>query len=421
LGKVWIINHYAGGPCSAAGTRHYDFGIELLKRGLDVTIFSSNFQVTNDEFSLNKKELFRYQEVDGVRFCWIKTPRYKKNNWRRFWNMLCFSWNLLRVGKRLKTKPELIIGSSPHLFAALSAFFLSKFKRSKYFLEIRDLWPQVLIEIGSISPRHPVILVMRLIENFLYKKAEKVIILASGSRDYLLKKGVKQGRIVYIPNGVHLESFVGESSRDILREKYSFDRFTVIYTGAHGPANALENVVKAAEYLKDYEEIEFVLVGSGVSKQALLKEVKNKELNNIRFLDPIPKIEIPSLLKAADVGLINLKNVPSFSFGVSPNKFFDYMASELPIISAVGGEVSRIVVENGIGYAVEPENPKMLAEAVIKLYGLNSEERTQMGKAGRKVIEAHYSRQKLVDVLLNAAELNILKNSKELVSNEKNI
>ena len=398
-----MINHYAVTPEFAAGTRHYDFAAELTKKGLSVTIFASNYTLAQQEISLEKKENYKFQEAGGVQFCWIKTPHYTKNDWRRLKNMVCFSFNLLRVGRKLKSSPWLIIGSSPHLFAALGGFFLSRLKGSKFFLEVRDLWPQFLVEVGGVSPYHPAILVMRIMESFLYRRAEKIVILAPGSRDYLLEKGVQEEKIVYVPNGVHLDSFLAKKSREEARNRYGFDRFTLVYAGAHGPANALDNVIKAADYLRDEEQVEFVLVGRGVSKEALVEEVSEKGLTNVRFLDPVPRSEVPTLLKAADAGLITLKNVPSFAFGVSPNKLFDYMASELPIISAVGGEISRIVEENGLGYAVEPEDAEGLAEAVRELYGASEEERERMGKAGRKLVEARYSRQKLAEKLLEVA------------------
>jgi len=420
-----MINQYAVTPDLPGGTRHYDFGCELAKKGYTVRIFASDVNLSlRRHTKLRTGELFREENVNGVRFVWVKAAEYRKNDWRRILNMLTFAANVCRVGFQLRAGPRAIIGSSPHPFAAFSAWLLSRVKHSRFILELRDLWPQALIDMGGMREGSVSARLLRLLEKFLYRVADKIIILALGSRDYLLKRNVPADRIVYIPNGVHLSNFVFDNSSKFipdklsgtdtpnpvcsadkrkfasdLRKKFAFDRFTVIYTGAHGPANALNTILGAADLLRDRPDIQFVLVGDGPSKVSLVQEAKRLNLENVRFMDPVPKEDIPELLAAADAAVITLRSVDAFSYAISPNKLFDYMAAARPIICAVPGDIADLVTDNKAGLTVEPENLWALAEAVKKMVDMSERERESMGQSGRRIVEVRFSRERLADNL----------------------
>ncbi len=400
MAEIWIINHYAVTPDVPAASRHYDLGSELSKKNIRVKVFACDYRVgLKQNIRLRKGELYKKEAVNNVDFVWIWADPYERNNWRRVWNMVSFARNAYKTGVQLREKPDFIIGSSPHLFAALAGYFLAKKNRARFFLEIRDLWPLFLIEIGGMSKYNPLMVLFRLIEKYLYKKADRIIVLAPGSTGYLQENGVNPNKVVFIPNGVHLGHFQVIGDKDALRESYGFKKFTIVYAGAHGPANALHTILNAAALLRDNDGVEFLLVGDGVMKDQLVDKARSLDLENVRFMEPVARTEIPRVLKAADAGVITLKNVPSFAFGVSPNKFFDYMASSLPIIAAVGGEINRIVSDNELGAAVPPEDHARLAEAVKYLCNLDSKERKNMGQRGRKLVEQKFSREKLADDL----------------------
>lgn len=411
--EVWMINQYAITPDLPGGTRHYDFGCELAKAGYLVRIFASDVNLAlRKHTKLQDGQLWREDVVNGVHFVWVRAAIYQVNDWRRVWNMLTFTFNVVRVGlyfKHAGARPRSIIGSSPHPFAALSAWALAKAHRARFILELRDLWPQALVDMGGLSERSPVVKGMRLLERFLYRVAEKIIILAPGSERYLVQKGVPKEKLVYIPNGVHLGNFQGiPQVMNDLRGDMEADRargsatpaaFTVMYTGAHGPANSLETVLEAARLLEDRRDIRMVLVGDGPSKRELIQKAKALRLTNVQFMDPVPKNQIPNLLASADATLITLRAAEAFSYAVSPNKLFDYMAAGRPVLCAVPGDMARLVEESGAGVAVEPENPEALARAVKRLADSPVEEREDMGRRGRAFVEAHYSREKLAQRL----------------------
>jgi len=405
--EIWMVNHYAISPDLPGGTRHFDFACELVKKGYRVKIFACDVILgkNKEHAKLKEKESYSVENINGVEFIWVRAATYERNNWRRAWNMLTFSYNCYKIGCKFKDKPEVIIGSSPHPFAALAAVRLARKLKAKFFLEIRDLWPQVIVDMGKLNEHDLIIQAMRLLEKYLYRAADKLIVLAEGSKKYLIEKsGIKESKILYLPNGVHLNNFSCQKDRDVLRKLYNFNKFTLIYTGAHGPANSLDTILRAADRLRENKNIEIILVGDGILKERLLKQAKEMKLNNVRFFDPIPKTEIPGILSAADAAIITLKKVKVFSYGVSPNKLFDYMAARKPIVCAVGGEMAEKIDKIRCGVSAIAEDEKSIANAIIRLVNLSQDELRKMGDNGYEEIKKNYSREKLVQKLIGLIE-----------------
>lgn len=403
-----MINQYAITPDLPGGTRHFDFGCELVKRGHEVCILASDINLAlRKHMKLKPGELWREEEIEGVRFIWVRAALYEKNDWRRAWNMLTFSSNVRRVSKQISSKPDVVIGSSPHPFAALAAGHLARRSGSRFLLELRDLWPQALVDMGGISEPGPMASILRAIEKQLYRDAHRIIVLARGSRDYLVVRGVSPERIVYIPNGVHLGKFggvsegEGDADRGKLPVEFGSGCFTIVYTGAHGPANSLETVLRAARILSARNRsIQFVLVGDGPSKNSLIRQSQQLGLANVTFMDPIPKERIPGFLASADAAVITLAAVDTYSYGISPNKLFDYMAAGKPVICAVPGDMANLVETNGAGISVKPEDPEALAETAEKLFAMSADDRRAMGQSGRTLVAREFSRQVLIDRLI---------------------
>ncbi|MBP2017889.1 glycosyltransferase involved in cell wall biosynthesis [Symbiobacterium terraclitae] len=347
--------------------------------------------------------MYSVEQRDGAAFVWVGSAEYRRNDWRRAWNMLSFAWNLLRTASSMRREgpPDVIIGSSPHPFAALAAAYLARKLGSRFVLEVRDLWPQALVDMGGLRESHPGVKLLRFIERRLYARAERIVVLAAGAERYLTERGVDPERIVYVPNGVHLDNFRVSPDRRQSRARFGFDCFTIVYAGAHGPANALETIVKAAQMVSDLP-VKFVLVGDGPAKDSLVELARSLAVRNVQFLDPVPKSEMADLLSAADAAVITLRNAQAFSYAVSPNKLFDYMAAGRPILCAVPGEVAQLVRTAGAGIPVEPENEAQLADAVRQLVALPQTEREQMGHRGRAYLEAHFDRRALAGRLAEA-------------------
>ena len=396
--NIWIFNHYAITPDLPGGTRHYDFGRELVKRGYNVTIFASSFHYSllKETKNYNNQD-YIIEDHDGIKFVWIKTFPYHRNDWRRVINMLSYSIRAYKVAQKIDIeKPDIIIGSSVHLFAVFIAYLLSKKYKTPFIMEVRDLWPQTLIDMG-VSKWHPFVILLGLLERFLYKRADKIIVLLPKANEYVEKLGISSEKIVWIPNGVNLERF----NIDMIcnnQEKAKSD-FIVTYTGAIGKANNLDIVINAAKILqKVYPNIKFLFVGDGPEKGNLIEILKKENLNNVEFKDPVPKNKIVEIFIKSDVLFFHLQDAPVFKYGISSNKLFDYLASGKPIIFS-SNAVNNPVKEANAGVTVPPDNPYILADAIIRLYKMSPEKRRKMGMNGRKYVEKYHSIPVLVDRL----------------------
>jgi glycosyltransferase involved in cell wall biosynthesis len=401
--NIWILNHYAITPDMPGGTRHYDFGKELVKRGYNVTIFASSFHYTqHKELKLKKKEKYKIENFDGINFIWIKTFSYQKNNWRRVINMISYMWRVYWLGKKITKidknikKPDVIIGSSVHLLAVLSAYYLSKCYKAKFIMEVRDLWPQTLIDFKKFKKNHPIVKILKSLEKFLYKKAQKIVVLLPLASKYITNLGINKNKVIWIPNGVNLNKF-----KELKKTKNKNEHFKIIYLGAHGQANALETILNAAKIIQEknkYKKIKFTFIGDGAEKKNLEKYSKKLLLKNVKFCPPIEKQKIPEALTEADILIFNLKKSDVFKYGISSNKLFDYMAATKPIIFSAN-TANNPIREARCGLPVPPENPKKMAEAIIKLYKMSPEERNKMGQRGREYVEKYHSIPVLVDKL----------------------
>ena len=202
---IWILNHHALTPQMGGGTRHYDFAKELIARGHQVSIISSSFHYSKyQEMKDYGSKNYIREDIHGVDWLWVKTPPYYGNGISRVKNMLSFTKSVLNITPTLDLpRPDVIIGSSVHLFAVWAAYRLSKRFKTPFVMEVRDLWPQTLIDMG-ISKWHPFILLLSWLEKFLYKKADKIITLLPKANLYIEKLGIEKEKIVWISNGANI-------------------------------------------------------------------------------------------------------------------------------------------------------------------------------------------------------------------------
>jgi glycosyltransferase involved in cell wall biosynthesis len=363
--------------------------------------------------------------------------------------MLSFALNVFAIGV-VRKRPDVIIGSSPHLLAALSAYVLAKFKGSRFYLEVRDLWPQTLIDMrewevtrrggeratrrvsafprlqvsASLLPHAITVMILRRIEVLLYRRAYRIIVLSEGAEKYIAGRGVDPDKISLLPNGVYLEQFLATESRTDVRARLGLtDRFVVMYAGAHGSANALDTIIRSAAIVKErtgairesgkarkgesegasdwlHRSPVFVMVGDGPCKAELRQMAIKEGLDNVKMLPAVPKRSIPDMLNAADALVITLRWVKLFSYGVSPNKLFEYMASGKAILCAVDGEVASLVGRAEAGIVVEPENAEDLAQAVLSLVK-DRERCSAYGANGRRFVKENFSRSIMVKGLIS--------------------
>lgn len=397
---VWVINQYASTPSTGVGGRHYYMAREMAKRGYNVYVIGSSAHhilrekpVVHDDFLLG--------EVDGFKFVWVKMPEYKDaHSKQRALNWFLFPWRFRKLIKFIKAKPDAILSSSPSLLSFIGAQWLAKKTKAKLVFEVRDIWPLTLTEIGGFSLKHPFIRLMQWVEDKAYREADAVISNLKNSVEHMSSRGLDRAKFTWIPNGFSLEEVNQKEPLNIKAiDQLPKNKFIIGYTGTLGVANALDTLIDAADKLKDYSDIAFVMVGSGKEKPVLQGLVDNKGLENIFFVEPIPKVEIQSVLIRFDVCYIGLTKDPLFRFGVSPNKLFDYLYSGRPIIYGIDSGEYKPVSEAEAGLQIPAQNADKLAEAVLKLYQMTPAERAKMGENGRKVALEQYEYGQLAEKL----------------------
>jgi glycosyltransferase involved in cell wall biosynthesis len=377
--NVWILNHYADTPDRQA-TRSYDLGWQLVEKGHHVTIFAAGF----NHYSLKEERVppgktWHEEDWNGVRFVWLKTFPYGGNDWRRILNMLSYAWNAFWVGKAMPEKPAAVIGTSVHPLAALAAYVLARVRRSRFFFEVTDLWPETLIEFGRLRRYGLSARLLRAIEKFLYRHAEKIIMLLGHTHKYVASLGESPAKIVWIPNGVDLSRYTGLRPYD-----GTFSRtFTIMYLGGLVASNNVDVILEAAKILdtRDHGSARFVFVGDGTDKARLVKRAQDFGLRNTEFRGLVPKTKIAEVMSEADAFVFSLQNLSLYKYGISLNKMCDYLASGRPILFA-GDSTYNPIREARAGICVPPDNPVALADAVIQLISLPAAERAKMGQRG---------------------------------------
>ena len=403
MSTIWILNHYAITPDTSGGTRHYDFGRELVRRGFRVVIFASSFPHTGEkkETRLVRGEYYKIEWYEGIEFVWVRTFPYQANDWRRILNMVSYSWRVLFLGevflrKGAQTaKPDVIIGSSPHLIAGVSAYLLSLWYKASFVMEIRDVWPQVFVDIGIMKKGSVSVRILGLMERFLYKRAQKIIFFTPEVKDYLVSLGIDEKKAVLISNGVDLSRFSG-----VQVVNRSDQEFRVVFTGSVVESNGLKYLIKAAELIRKrgYRDIRIFIYGNGAEKENLVKLVDSLALDFVSFPPSVSKDDIPRVLLSADVLMDIDLNFAYSNFGGSPNKVYDYLAAGKPIVYA-SDFVKKMLDKIGCGVYAVPGDPEAIADAIIKVYKMSAEERSRLGARGRVFVEKNYSIPVLADKL----------------------
>jgi len=381
---LWV-NHFAVAPDMGGGTRHVELGRELGRLGWDVRIAASDFHLHRRAYLRRRGATDRQavtERLDGVAVDWLWASPYTSNDLRRVGNWLTFAKSL--AFHRFEAPPDLVIGSTPHLFAALASLRVARRLGVPFVLEVRDLWPESLAVGGAA--RGVGYAGLAVLARMLYRQADHIIVLARGVADYLVERGVPRDRISVVPNGADVSMYA------TARNVNGHPGMRLVYAGAHGPANGLDAVLDAARELREDAGIEFVLVGDGPSRQALLARASHEGLANVHFEEPVAKSVMPDLLARCDVGLMVLKDVPLFSFGVSPNKIFDYWSAGLPVICNVPGEVADWVRASEGGVQAADGTGAALAAAIRSMRALPPDERRAVGERGQEWVRREHDR-----------------------------
>jgi hypothetical protein len=251
--------------------------------------------------------------------------------------------------------------------------------------------------------RGPSLSLFEWFEKLLYRKSRLVTCQTRGI-EAGVKKSCPETETFLFPNGVDLDMFRLQGKNRKLRAEMKIpeDVFVVGYGGNHGRSQALEQVLEAAEILRN-EKIFFAFFGDGPEKSRLTRHVENKEINNVAFYPSQDRQKMSEIQAMWDIALVPLKNIGLFD-GARPSKMFELMAGGIPFIFCGRGEGADIAAESGCAFTVPPENAAALAKEIRRVASLSAEKLSSMGKKGREFVSENFNRGRLADILLEKLE-----------------
>ncbi|MBE6639336.1 MAG: glycosyltransferase family 4 protein [Ruminococcaceae bacterium] len=386
--KIWVINHNAQPPSLGGLCRHYYFKKYSKDTEYDIRIITSSV-IHNTKINMieDPGQFLAIKEVDGEEFVFLNSNTYEGNSFKRKLNFLSFAWKLKKLPKKLHEKPDVIYTSSPDIFAAFYAIKLARKLKVPCVLEIRDLWPESIIEYNGFSKNHPLIQIMYKMEKWMYKHASSIVFTTEGERQYILDRGwekkIDLNKCYYINNGVDFSALEAKREAHIFEDPilHNTDTVKCAYVGSIRKANSVQMIADAAKILKDNQNIEFLFFGDGTEKASIERFCKENQLNNCHFYGKVDSLYIPYICKQADINILNYQQAKTLKYGGSQNKLFDYLSSGTPIISTV--QMNYNLVDRAkCGITLVEHTAEELAKKIEYLAGLAPEERAAMGENG---------------------------------------
>jgi glycosyltransferase involved in cell wall biosynthesis len=399
--NILLIHQYFLEENEHGGSRWNEISKVWTEKGHSVTVISGMVHANGSEKRPQYKGKYFVKNNHGAVSVWRThvSESYNKNFIGRLWGYFSFMVSSFWAGTfYTKDKFDFIVVTSPPLFVGLTGVLISKIKRIPLLFEIRDLWPESAIDTGILKNKLIINLAL-LVENIIYKNADLINVLTPAFREKLIqKKRVKPKKIIYIPNAADFtlsESIALNFNKDTFRESLGWqEKFVVLYVGAHGVANALDQLLNAAKLLEDTNLL-MVLVGEGMEKPKLKERAKEMTLNNVVFLDPVPKKEVFKYILSCDVGTSVLQRNDTFKT-VYSNKTFDYMSCKKPILMAIDGVSRKLVEDAKAGVYVEPENAADFNKK-IRYFMLNPDDLTTQGQNGYNYAKENFDRNILAE------------------------
>ena len=392
--RILLVSQYFYPEVGATQTRIFEFAKNLSRLGHQVTVIG---EFPNHPHGIMPEEYrgrwFERDSVAGfdVLRVWVYTSAVK-NFKTRILFYLSFMLMAILGSLKLPAGYDVVLATSPPLFVAVSGYVISRIKRSRFVLDIRDLWPAAAVALGELSSPGIIRLAEKL-EKVLYKKADRIVAVTQGFCSHIRSLGISGNKISWIPNGTVTEIFAPNRVDTNLKEKLGLNgKLVVTFAGTHGIAQGLPAVLDTARQLSERPDIAFFFIGEGPVKDHLLKLAETCALDNVIFHSQVPIDKIAPFINMSDILLVPLRNDGVFQTFI-PSKMFDFMACAKPILLSVPGEAKAILEKAEAGLFVEPESPEAMAEAILRL-GEDQELRRRMGESGRKFVLERFTREK---------------------------
>lgn len=388
--KILYLHQYFNTNENSGGTRSYEFSNELTKAGHEVVVITGK---KTDQSSIKNERL----KV-------ISTNTKYSNDMGFLRRVLSFfHYILFSIILSLKVKNiDVVFATSTPITIGVPGYIISKLKRAKFIFEVRDVWPDVPIELGFINNK-ALIYLLKKYELFIYKHADYIIALSKGMKNNILSKGNFKNKLSVITNLANLEMYNNiEIDEKKIKKNYGLEnKFICIHPGTMGFVNGLDFILDTANYTKENKEIHYLLIGSGKEKDNLKTRVKKENLNNVTIADPLPKKDIIKVIKASDLGLMVVRNEFKILEDNSANKFFDFLAAGLPILINYEGWQKETLENDEAGFSTLTS--KEMADKIIYLNN-NRTLRDNIAKNSKDIAEKYSKKNacnKLLDIIEN--------------------
>ena len=406
---VWIFNQYINTPEFPGGTRHYDLARELVKKGYQVHLFGGAFHyLLLKEIMIKQGESRRTEELDGIIIHWLRILPYKNNGIKRIMSMVKFYFSLLKEVKLLRKEgafnnPDIIIGSSVHLFTVMAAYRAAKKMNARFIMEVRDLWPYTLTAIGLLSQRHPLVLLFGWMERFLYQKAELIITLLQDADQYI-GQYTDPRKVIWLPNSFNKENLPAGKNMHHFLPPNEKKKLTLLFAGSMNIADNLLLLLSAfQEIRKTNEGIRLILLGDGMDKINLLKHIQDHQIPDVSLLPSVPKNKIILYLAEADILWVGMPDTNLYKYGLSFNKIYDYMAAAKPIVIS-SPKKRNIILDARCGLLAKAGDCDDLIEKIREMILLGESARQEMGLCGYNYLMKSFTTdiitKKLIDEVL---------------------
>ncbi len=386
--KVVIINHFAGVPkVNEASLRHYNFAKYFQKKKIDCSIITSkkNYQKYD---SMNDSE----ESIRDIEYLFVDEPIIKsKSLFAKLTRMLGFSFNLYKYlfFKKNFQKIDYVLASSPDLFTAFVGYLFAKKKSSKFILEIRDIWPLSQIELHNFSRNHPMIILLKYLENFLHRKADIIISNLPYYEKYLIDHSMPYKEYYYISQVIDKKYYHENYQKIKLNKEHlkifkSYD-FVGIYAGTIGKYYGIENIIKALRLID--KKMAIILMGEGDFKNDAIKLKKEYSLDNLFIIDGSPKSYLFSILDKCSFGIVSFPDKKIYKYGIASLKMFDYLYAKIPLLMMGPFSKYSILKNINIKYKTRFLDIDGIVNQFNRLYEINKQTRLDIAKESRQLLD----------------------------------
>ena len=369
----------------------------LAERGHTVTVVTGfpNYP-TGRIYPGYRQRLLQRENGDGVRLLRLPMyPDHSRSLLKRTAYYVSFAISASCIAPFTCGRTD-VIWVHQALTLGLAAQWLGLLLRAPFVLNVQDIYPETLRSMGK-EDDSKVSKLVGMLAKFVYQRSSAISVISPGFKRNLIRKGLPESKIHFIPNWADELVYRPLAPDPGLAEDCGMaGRFNILYGGNFGPPQGLGTLLDAAAMLADLPDVQFVLIGDGVDRITLEREVEARRLPNVRLIPRQPEERMPHYYALADVLLVHLIDEPIFEITI-PGKTLSYLASGRPLLMAVRGDAAEVVRQARAGITAQPSDPGDLARAVRDFYKMPAEQRQAMGRSAREYYSAHFTLGQAID------------------------